>query len=66
MQNKIEEALVPRKSTRLEKKKPMQTPSLEKRVKKTSSGPSKRRKTLQIYSFKFEEETSDRPIQLVE
>ena len=46
-------------STRFEKTKP---PS-EKRVKQTTSGPSKRRRTLQISSLESEEETGDRLVE---
>lgn len=51
---KIEEVPVPRKSTSLERTK---TPP-KKRVKKTTSGPRKKRRTLQISSS---EEIGDRP-----
>ena len=47
----------------LRRQKPKETP--KKGTKKTSSGLRKRRKTLQISSLKFEEETSDRPVEPV-
>ena len=55
----MEETFASRKSTRIS------TPP-KRRVKQTINAPRKRRKTLQISSSKFEEETSDRPVEAVD
>ena len=52
-----------RKSSRLEKTKTMETPTPTKRTKETTSGPGKKRKTLQISSSHSKEETGGRLIQ---
>ena len=51
----VKQAPTQRKSTRVEKAKPVE--SLKKQTKKTTSGPRKKRKTLQISSSESEEET---------
>ena len=59
-EKKVEEVIpsTQRKSSRIGKIKHVPNPSPRKRVKETTSGPVKRRKTLQISSSKSEEETS--------
>ena len=66
MDKKVEESTPPvhRKSSRIEKTKHLPKPSPRKRTKVTTSGPRKRRKTLQISSFDLEEEeTSSKLVQ---